>query len=154
MLLSLLRKVELPDVEFIFNLGDWPLEDNFENPLPIFGWCGSTEQTDIPLPTWDQTKNSRHALFRKLVLQVKLCSKFRYHRLCVYIKSKPNERERKDVQYIEQTSGDLTPWEEKSEIGYFRGRDSNPGRLTLCEMSMNHPEDVDARYVTNKILSP
>ena len=67
MLLSLLRKIELPDVEFIFNLGDWPLEDNFENPLPIFGWCGSTEQTDIPLPTWDQTKNSRHALFRKLV---------------------------------------------------------------------------------------
>ena len=70
MLLSLLRKVELPDVEFIFNLGDWPLEDNFENPLPIFGWCGSTEQTDIPLPTWDQTKNSRHALFRKLVFSI------------------------------------------------------------------------------------
>ena len=70
MLLSLLRKVELPDVEFIFNLGDWPLEDNFENPLPIFGWCGSTEQTDIPLPTWDQTKNSRHALFRELVLSI------------------------------------------------------------------------------------
>ena len=72
MLLSLLRKVELPDVEFIFNLGDWPLEDNFENPLPIFGWCGSTEQTDIPLPTWDQTKNSRHALFRELVLSIHL----------------------------------------------------------------------------------
>ena len=72
MLLSLLRKVELPDVEFIFNLGDWPLEDNFENPLPIFGWCGSTEQTDIPLPTWDQTKNSRHALFRELVLSILL----------------------------------------------------------------------------------
>ena len=51
------------------------------------------------------------------------------------------------MQYIEQTSGDLTPWEEKLEIGYFRGRDSNPGRLTLCEMSMNHPEDVDARFV-------
>ena len=66
--------------------------------------------------------------------------------LCL-IYEKPKTRERKDVQYIEQTSGDLTPWEEKKEIGYFRGRDSNPGRLTLCEMSMNHPEDVDARYV-------
>ena len=65
------------------------------------------------------------------------------------VRLKPKTRERKDVQYIEQTSGDLTPWEEKKEIGYFRGRDSNPGRLTLCEMSMNHPEDVDARYVTH-----
>ena len=66
---------------------------------------------------------------------------------------KPKTRERKDVQYIEQTSGDLTPWAEKSEIGYFRGRDSNPGRLTLCEMSMNHPEDVDARYVTKNFVT-
>ena len=121
MLLSLLRKVSLPDVEFIFNLGDWPLEDNFASPLPIFGWCGSTEQTDIPLPTWDQTKNTRHSLYR----------------------------ERKDVQYIEQSSGNLTPWEDKKEIGYFRGRDSNPSRLTLCELSMSEPDVVDARLTWN-----
>lgn len=121
MLLSLLRKVSLPDVEFIFNLGDWPLEDNFESPLPIFGWCGSTEQTDIPLPTWDQTKNTRHSLYR----------------------------ERKDIQYIEQSSGNMTAWENKKEIGYFRGRDSNPSRLTLCELSVNEPDVVDARLTWN-----
>ena len=59
MLLSLLRKVRLPDVEFVFNLGDWPLEENLENPLPVFSWCGSQNTSDIALPTWEQTKTTR-----------------------------------------------------------------------------------------------
>ena len=45
MMLSLMRKVKIPDVEFIFNLGDWPLEHNFESPLPVFSWCGSVNTT-------------------------------------------------------------------------------------------------------------
>ena len=77
MFLSLLRKVKLPDAEFVFNLGDWPLEENLTDPQPIWTWCGSSNTSDIALPTWDQTKNTRHALFR----------------------------ERKDIQYVEQISG-------------------------------------------------
>lgn len=77
MFLSLLRKVKLPDAEFVFNLGDWPLEENLADPQPILTWCGSSNTSDIALPTWDQTKNTRHALFR----------------------------ERKDIQYVEQISG-------------------------------------------------
>ncbi|CAG5106196.1 Oidioi.mRNA.OKI2018_I69.chr1.g2733.t1.cds [Oikopleura dioica] len=121
MFLSLLRKAKLPDAEFIFNLGDWPLEENMTDPQPILTWCGSDNTTDIALPTWDQTKNTRHALFR----------------------------ERKDIQYVEQISGEVVPWEDKIERGYFRGRDSNPSRLTLCELSMKHPEDIDARLTWN-----
>lgn len=121
MFLSLLRKVRLPDVEFIFNLGDWPLEENYDDPQPILTWCGSTNTTDIAMPTWEQTKSTRHALFR----------------------------ERKDIQYVEQISGEVTPWDKKVEIGYFRGRDSNPSRLTLCELSMEHPEDINARLTWN-----
>ena len=76
--IALRRNIKsLPDAEFIFNLGDWPLEENMTDPQPILTWCGSDNTTDIALPTWDQTKNTRHALFR----------------------------ERKDIQYVEQISG-------------------------------------------------
>ena len=64
MLFSLLRKVKLPNVEFLMNVGDWPLEMNLKNPIPIFSWCGSNITSDIVLPTWDQTKNTRLALHR------------------------------------------------------------------------------------------
>ena len=118
MMLSIMRKVRLPDVEFLFNLGDWPLEHDFENPLPIFSWCGSKNTTDIALPTWEHTKGTRWALFR----------------------------ERKDIQYVEQISGEIPKWEDKIEKGYFRGRDSNPSRLTLCEISMAHPDKVKTSF--------
>ncbi|GFO05906.1 kdel motif-containing protein 1, partial [Plakobranchus ocellatus] len=60
-LLSLSRKMVLPDTEFFMNLGDWPLEDRpFSStgpaPLPIFSWCGSKKTRDIVLPTYDLTE--------------------------------------------------------------------------------------------------
>ncbi|CAG5078424.1 Oidioi.mRNA.OKI2018_I69.PAR.g8981.t1.cds [Oikopleura dioica] len=53
-ILSLLRKVRLPDIEFFFNVGDWPLSTDF----PIFSWCGSDSTSDIVVPTWDQIKTT------------------------------------------------------------------------------------------------
>ncbi|CBY33708.1 unnamed protein product [Oikopleura dioica] len=52
--LSLLRKVNLPDIEFLFNVGDWPVSREF----PVFSWCGSEESSDIVVPTWDQIKTT------------------------------------------------------------------------------------------------
>ena len=51
-------QVKLPDLEFIVNLGDWPLENRKlrENPLPIFSWCGSEDTRDIVMPTYDITE--------------------------------------------------------------------------------------------------
>lgn len=62
---SLLRKTRIPDVEFIANLGDWPLADrsNRKNTvikLPIFSWCGSTDTYDIVLPTYELTESTLH----------------------------------------------------------------------------------------------
>jgi hypothetical protein len=54
MFLSLLRKVNVPDVEFLFNVGDWPVSREF----PVFSWCGSEESSDIVVPTWDQIKTT------------------------------------------------------------------------------------------------
>lgn len=49
----LFEQVTLPDFEFIMNLGDWPLENNRQHPLPIVSWCGSDSSSDIVLPTYD-----------------------------------------------------------------------------------------------------
>ena len=58
-LLSLARKVQLPDMEFFINLGDWPLVTKRDNPrLPIFSWCGSDDTLDIVLPTYDLTEST------------------------------------------------------------------------------------------------
>lgn len=51
-LLSITRKVVLPDVEFFVNLGDWPLVSE-SHKFPIFSWCGSTDKRDIIMPTYD-----------------------------------------------------------------------------------------------------
>lgn len=55
-LLSLTRKVHLPDVEFWSNLGDWPLAQSAK--YPMFSWCGSDETFDILMPTYDLTESS------------------------------------------------------------------------------------------------
>lgn len=54
-LLSLTRKLHLPDFEFIMNLGDWPLVDRarIKPPIPIFSWCKSNVTLDIILPTYE-----------------------------------------------------------------------------------------------------
>ncbi len=63
-LLSLTRKVRLPDIEFFVNLGDWPLIkekakiNGSEVLLPVFSWCGSNETLDITMPTYDLTESS------------------------------------------------------------------------------------------------
>ena len=63
-LLSLARKVILPDVEFFMNLGDWPLAPKKEMIYPIFSWCGSEETADIILPTYDITESSLESMGR------------------------------------------------------------------------------------------
>ena len=56
-LTSLAKKMQLPTMEFIQNLGDWPLE--FENPkdngsgVAIISWCGSKDTFDIIVPTYE-----------------------------------------------------------------------------------------------------
>ncbi|XP_050530910.1 protein O-glucosyltransferase 2-like [Daktulosphaira vitifoliae] len=57
LLLSLTRKVRLPDIEFFVNLGDWPLSTKNKK-FPIFSWCGSNSSNDIVMPTYDITESS------------------------------------------------------------------------------------------------
>ncbi|CAI4227665.1 unnamed protein product [Auanema sp. JU1783] len=52
-LLSILSISELPNTEFLFNLGDYPLSrKGFEDDVAIISWCGSTLTNDIVVPTY------------------------------------------------------------------------------------------------------
>ncbi|KAK3578461.1 hypothetical protein CHS0354_038550 [Potamilus streckersoni] len=115
-LLSITRKVQLPDIEFFVNLGDWPLEKRkvSDNPLPIFSWCGSDDTRDIVMPTYDITESTQEMMQRVSL----------------------------DVLSVMGNSG--TAWQNKSDKGFWRGRDSRQERLDLVVMSRSEPELIDA----------
>lgn len=57
-LLFLTRKVYLPDMELVINLGDWPLVRKNNDPWPVFSWCGNDDTIDIVMPTYDITEST------------------------------------------------------------------------------------------------
>lgn len=63
-LVSLMNKVNLNDLEFFINLGDWPLVKKSSTNIPIFSWCGSHDTTDIVLPTYDLTESTLNMMHR------------------------------------------------------------------------------------------
>nr|XP_008110102.1 PREDICTED: KDEL motif-containing protein 2 isoform X1 [Anolis carolinensis] len=118
MLLSLSRKVRLPDVEFYVNVADWPIEHRKANdtpgPVPILSWCGSVDSADIVLPTYDVTHSTLETL-----------------------RGVTN-----DLLSVQGNTGPV--WENKTEQGFFRGRDSREERLLLVKLSKENPELLDA----------
>lgn len=117
-LLSLTRKVRMPDVEFFVNLGDWPLEkkNSSSNILPIFSWCGSSESKDIVMPTYDLTDSVLETMGRVSL----------------------------DMMSVQGNTG--PPWESKNTTAVWRGRDSHKERLELVKLSRKHPELIDAAF--------
>ncbi|XP_059961592.1 protein O-glucosyltransferase 3 isoform X1 [Mesoplodon densirostris] len=117
-LLSLARKVLLPDLEFYVNLGDWPLEHRKVNetpgPLPIISWCGSLDSQDVILPTYDITHSTLEAM-----------------------RGVTN-----DLLSIQGNTG--PSWINKTEKAFFRGRDSREERLQLVQLSKDNPQLLDA----------
>ncbi|XP_067652015.1 protein O-glucosyltransferase 2-like [Haliotis asinina] len=111
-LLSLARKVKLPDVEFIMNLSDWPKEkkDVMEKPIPIVSWSGSDDTRDIVIPTYDIVRSTIYML----------------------------ERHNIDQFSVQGNTGPV--WEEKTNMAFWRGRDSRRERLDLAAMAQIHPD--------------
>ncbi|XP_047128293.1 protein O-glucosyltransferase 2 isoform X1 [Hydra vulgaris] len=101
-LLSVARKVKLPDVEFFTNLGDWPLTTKRFNPMPIFSWCGSNDTFDLVWPTYDLTESTLETFGGRVSL---------------------------DMTSIQGNTG--PSWNHKKPIAFFRGRDSRQERLDL-----------------------
>ncbi|XP_066032523.1 protein O-glucosyltransferase 2 isoform X1 [Chamaea fasciata] len=117
-LLSLTRKVKMPDVEFFVNLGDWPLEKRKppQNLHPIFSWCGSSESKDIVMPTYDLTDSVLETMGRVSL----------------------------DMMSVQANTG--PSWEDKNTTAFWRGRDSRKERLELVKLSRKYPEIIDAAF--------
>ena len=121
LLLSLMRRVAVPDVEFVFNLGDWPLGNSSlqgrhgggegagalaggDGSMPIISFCGSNATSDIVVPTY------------KLVLAT------------VFGKDIENVRE-----VDARAHGVAGGWARKRSKMVWRGRDSNALRVKLVD---------------------
>ncbi|XP_029559016.1 protein O-glucosyltransferase 2 [Salmo trutta] len=117
-LLSLTRKVRVPDLEFFVNLGDWPLEKRrpSERLHPIFSWCGSNDTRDIVMPTYDLTESVLETMGRVSL----------------------------DMMSVQANTG--PPWREKNATAFWRGRDSRKERLELVKLARAHPDMVDAAF--------
>lgn len=117
-LLSITRKVKMPDVEFFVNLGDWPLEKkkSSQNLHPIFSWCGSADSKDIVMPTYDLTDSVLETMGRVSL----------------------------DMMSVQANTGPA--WQDKNSTAFWRGRDSCKERLELVKLSRKHPEVIDAAF--------
>ncbi|XP_050309446.1 protein O-glucosyltransferase 2-like [Anthonomus grandis grandis] len=110
-LLSIIRKAKLPDLEFFINLGDWPLSlKHLNEKYPILSWCGSTDSFDIVMPTYELTQASLENMGRVML----------------------------DMLSV-QGNVEL-PWEEREPKLFWRGRDSNQYRLDLITMAREVPD--------------
>jgi len=120
LLLSLARKARLPDLDFIWNLGDWPLgrlatESGQVRPLPIVSWGGSNSSSDLLLPTYEIMEATLQMMDRVTV----------------------------DVFSVLAAGADL-PWSDRSEKLFWRGRDSHQQRLNLVRLAQRKPDLIDA----------
>ncbi|XP_028034188.1 protein O-glucosyltransferase 2-like [Bombyx mandarina] len=109
-LLSLTRKVKLPDVEMVINLGDWPLIIKNTELLPVFSWCGSSQTIDILMPTYDITESTLENMGR----------------VTLDMLSVQGNVER--------------PWSQREPRAIWRGRDSRLERLKLVDIARSHPD--------------
>ncbi|XP_020710254.2 protein O-glucosyltransferase 2-like isoform X2 [Athalia rosae] len=113
-LLSLARKVRLPDIELFVNLGDWPLVSNTATVYPIFSWCGSDDTKDIVMPTYDITESSLENMGRVML----------------------------DTLSVQGNT--KLSWSSKIEKLFWRGRDSCRERLDLIDISRKYPDLINA----------
>ncbi|KAL7039519.1 hypothetical protein ACKWTF_000009 [Chironomus riparius] len=108
MLISLKNKVLLPDLEFFFNLGDWPIvKATSSEKFPIFSWCGSKSTLDIVVPTYELTESTINMMYRTSV----------------------------DIFSVQK---EKWRWNEKISKGFFKGRDSRRERLELVLLAKKY----------------
>ncbi|XP_070504278.1 protein O-glucosyltransferase 2-like [Chironomus tepperi] len=108
-LISLKNKVNLPDLEFFFNLGDWPLIKITSNEkFPLFSWCGSKTTLDIVVPTYELTESTINMMFRTSI----------------------------DIFSVQK---EKYKWNEKISKAFFKGRDSRRERLELVSLARKYP---------------
>eukprot|EP00117_Sycon_ciliatum_P028601 scpid59976/ scgid22949/ KDEL motif-containing protein 1 len=121
MWLALARRVKLPDMEFLFNMGDWPQSNLSAQGLPVVSWGASNDTDDIVVPTY------------KVVLGT------------VFGTDLENMREMDGLSY--KTSGG---WTKKKNKMIWRGRDCNKMRVDFVDgVAAENSNLIDAQISRN-----
>jgi len=119
---TVMKRWVVPDVEFIFNLGDWPLANGNRSHFPLFSWCKDDVSNDILLPTYKIMKGTLFGTQLENTVKV-------------------------DGTCYEKGGG----WASKKEVLFFRGRDSNPVRVQFSDtIAAKHPRLIDAKLSHNE----
>ncbi|XP_038208405.1 protein O-glucosyltransferase 2-like [Zerene cesonia] len=113
-LLSITRKVVLPDMELMINLGDWPLIRKGSEPLPMFSWCGKDDSLDIVMPTYDITESTLENMGRVTL----------------------------DILSVQGNVEHQ--WKDREPKAFWRGRDSRAERLKLIDIARANPDLINA----------
>ncbi|XP_002135782.3 protein O-glucosyltransferase 2-like [Drosophila pseudoobscura] len=119
---ALARVVWLPEMEFYLNLGDWPLSRK-----------GGQQRTSGPYPifSWCGSDDSYDITLPTYDITESTLENM--------------GRVMLDMLSVQQTD---IPWDNKEEIGFFRGRDSRRERLKLIDLARKFPDLINAS-ITN-----
>jgi len=108
------RRTRLPDMEFMANLGDWPLVKEKYSGIPMFSWCGSRDTEDIIVPTYELTESVLECMGRQ------------------------------GLDLLSAMGKNEISWAEKAPRMFWRGRDSRRERLDLVQMAAKNPDLINA----------
>ena len=149
-LLSLLRRIKLPDVEFWMNLGDWPhqkIKGKDRQGLKM-----GRDQSRLRKGLGLIPAGSFPTLGR-LALIVSWCGHIDTADIVVPTYDVMEgtvdmmSRVTRD-QFSVQSFGRQVKWADKIDKAFFRGRDSRQERLDLAHMSLQYPDMINAS-ITN-----
>uniref|UniRef100_UPI00358F03E2 protein O-glucosyltransferase 1-like n=1 Tax=Myxine glutinosa TaxID=7769 RepID=UPI00358F03E2 len=119
---------ELPDMEMIINVRDYPQVTSWMPLQPIFSFSKTSEYKDIMYPAWTFWEGGP-ALWP------------------LY----PTGIGRWDIMRKDlQIAADKWPWEKKKAIAFFRGSRTSPERDPLILLSRSEPSLIDAAYTKNQ----
>ncbi|XP_041439109.1 protein O-glucosyltransferase 1 S homeolog isoform X1 [Xenopus laevis] len=119
----------LPDMELVINVRDYPQVPSWMNPvIPIFSFSKTSDYNDIMYPAWTFWEGG------PAVWPIYPTGLGRWDLM------------REDLK----KAADLWPWEKKIPKGYFRGSRTSPERDPLILLSRESPDLVDAEYTKNQ----
>ncbi|XP_077577575.1 protein O-glucosyltransferase 1 [Stigmatopora nigra] len=120
---------QLPDLEMVVNVRDYPQMPNWVQPtLPVFSFSKTSDYQDIMYPAWTFWEGG------PAVWPIYPTGLGRWDLM------------RQDLK----KSADLWPWQKKESKGFFRGSRTSPERDPLVLLSREMPELVDAEYTKNQ----
>lgn len=120
---------DLPDMEFVINIQDYPKVPKFFDPLPIFSFSKKADENwDIMYPAWTFWEGG------PAVWPIYPTGLGRW------------DQQRKIIS----TNAAKWPWDKKLSKGFFRGSRTSAERDPLILLSRKSPHLVDAKYTKNQ----